>query len=888
MKFSLRRLLVPILFALALPHAVAAAEGDGAVLRATLANGLRVVIVRNTLAPVVTTNVNYLVGANETPPGFPGTAHAQEHMMFRGAPGLTADQLADIGSLMGGRFNAATRQTVTQYYFTVPTGDLDVALHVEALRMKAIDDREADWRLERGAIEQEGAQDLSSPTYILFTRLRQTLFAGTPYAHDALGTKASFDKTTGAMLKAFHDRWYAPNNAVLVIAGNVKPKATLATVKRLFGGIPRKVLPARPAIALTPVKQQTLTLPSDLPYGLRVIALRLPGFESPDYPAVELLADVLNSGRGPLYDLVAEGKALGVGFSFSPEARASLGYFTMAYPAGRDGKALEREVRAIVARIAAKGVSPALVKAAKLHERSEAEFQKNSIEGLASVWSEAVAVQGLSSPDVDLTRIEKVSVAAVDRAAHRYLGLDNAVSAVLTPSHSGKPVAGGGFGGKENIAIGKGKGAALPAWAEEALGRLSLPAATPKPVVSHLANGIELVVQPEDVSDTVSVFGHVLNRPDMQVPKGREGLGEVLDQMFGYGTERRDRKAFQAALDAIGADESAGVDFSVESLADKFDRAVALLAEHELRPKFTAHDLEVVKRQVAGEVAGRLRSPGYLRSRAMRAALFPKTDPTLRQAVPSTVAAIGLNDLRAYYRAAIRPDLAKIVVIGKVTPAHAKAVIEKYFGGWRATGPKPDTQLPKVPPSRPSATAVPDASRVQDEVILAQTLGLTRSNPDFYALRLGNSVLGGAFYASRFSRDIRKDAGLVYAIDSFIDAGETRAIYFIEYACDPANVSKVHDAVRRELQEMRTRPVTPAELHRSKALLLRQLPLNQASIGDIAQGYLGRLRLHLPLDEPRTAARRYLALDAAAVQAAFARYVRPDALARISQGPAPK
>jgi hypothetical protein len=154
MRAQILHRLARCLWAGALAAALSAsahAADDASTLRATLPNGLRVILVRNTLAPVVATSVNYLVGSDEAPAGFPGTAHAQEHMMFRGSPGLSADQLADIGSVMGGNFNANTRESLTQYLFTVPAEDLDVALHIESTRMRAVLDTAKDWDQERGA-----------------------------------------------------------------------------------------------------------------------------------------------------------------------------------------------------------------------------------------------------------------------------------------------------------------------------------------------------------------------------------------------------------------------------------------------------------------------------------------------------------------------------------------------------------------------------------------------------------------------------------------------------------------------------------------------------------------------------------------------------------------
>jgi len=870
-------------------HAAVPTPATANVLRATLPNGLRVIIVRNTLAPVVATAVNYLVGADETPAGFPGTAHAQEHMMFRGSPGLSTDQLAAIGTVMGGNFNANTRESLTQYLFTVPSEDLDVALHIEAARMRDVLDDEKDWQLERGAIEQEVAQDLSNPFYVMYEKLRATMFAGTSYEHDALGTRPSFDKTTALALKAFHDQWYAPNNAILIVVGDVDPNAALASIETLFGGIPSRKLPPRPKFALGPPKAATFSLDTDRPNATEVFALRMPGLDSKDFPAAEVLADVLNSHRFALYDMVPEGKATETEFALDALPKAGLGYAAVTFPAGGDAKAIQAEVRAVLAKVRRDGITTDLVTAAKLDERRATEFQKNSIADLASVWSDAVALYGLQSPEDDLARIEKVSVADVNRVARQYLDIDHAVTVTMVPRGSGKAVSSSAtFGGQETIGLGEAKSTPLPDWANAALSRLAVPSSTVHPVVSSLPNGLTLIVQPEDVSDSVTVYGHVRNRPETETPPGQEGVNLVLDRLFPYGTRTLDRVAFQGALDEIGASEQAGMDFWVQVLTPHFDRGVELLADHELNPALPPEAMNIVRGQLTQVVAARNKSPAWLAQRALRESLYPKTDPSLRDATPESIGGLTLDSVRAYHRKVVRPDLTTIIVIGKITPEAARATIEKYFGGWAATGPVPNTDLPVEPPNSAAAVAVPDDSRVQDSVVLAQDLGMRRADPDYYALALGSAVLGGGFYSTRFSVELRKKAGLVYSVGSNLEAGRTRGAYVVQYACDPQNVGRAFGIVVRELKAMQATSVPVDELTRVKSLLLRQIPLGESSVNEIARRLAENWDLELPLDEPAIAARRYIALGPEDVRHAFAKWMRPKDLVRVTQGPPPQ
>ncbi len=865
------------------------AEEQAQVTRATLSNGLRVVLIRNPLAPVVTVEMNFLVGGDETPPGFPGMAHAQEHMAFRGCKGMSADQTAAIYALLGGQDNADTQQNITQYFATVPAADLDVALQAQAACLHGIDDSQQEWSQERGAIEQEVARDLSNPTYKFIDRLNEDMFAGTPYEHDPLGTKASFDATTGEMLKKFYENWYTPSNAILVIVGDIDPAATLAKIKQWFDSIPSHPLPARPAVDIKPVKPESFTLDSNLPYVLGFIAYRLPGTDSPDYAAAQVLGDVLSSQRGDLYAMVPAGKALAAEFGLAETyLKASVGYGMVALPVDADASASINEMRQILTNYAAKGFPEELVSAAKRSELASAEFQRNSIPGLADVWSNALAAEGRTSPDEDVEAIRRVTLKDVNRVAKQYLVSQNSITAILKPVPSGQPVAAKGFGGAEQVTSAPTRPVELPAWAASSLAQLKVPANYITASDTILPNGIRLIVKHDATSPTVTVMGSIKHDSGLQTPDGQEGVSDLLEELFSYGTQTMDRLAFRKALDDIAANESAGYSFSVKILKDHFSRGVQLLADNELHPALPAEAFSVVRQQTSQFVAGNLKSPEYRTSRALDLALLPAGDPVLREVTPATLAKINLDQVKRYFAATIRPDLTTIVVIGDVSPEEAKAVIDKWFGNWKAIGPKPNTTLPQVPLNKPSASNVPDPEAIQDSVDLSEQLDLNRFDPDYYPLQLGNHVLGGGFYATRLYHDLRQVAGYVYNVDVSLTASKTRASYSVTYGCDPQNVSKARALIQRDLGQMRTEEVPAVELHQAKALLLRQIPLSESSEEAVAEGFLRRAEIGLPLDEPIRAAEAYSKLSAGEVKAAFARKIRTGDFVQVVRGPVPQ
>jgi zinc protease len=880
-----------VLLAAAASAAPSAGSSTNDVLKATLRNGLQVVIVRNTLAPVVSTDLSYLVGSRDDPADMPGMAHAQEHMMFRGTKNLSTAELGTIATALGGQFNAETSEMTTQYQFTVPAADLDAVLRIESDRMHGVLDLQSQWQNERGAIEQEVARDEAQPGSDFFTDASAIAYKGTVYEHPGVGTKAAFDALTGPRLKAFWDRWYAPNNAVLVIAGDVDPTATLASVRAHFEGIPEKTIPAHQSAQFQPLKRTVIRRATTLAYPLAAIGFRMPGLIDPDFLASFVLQGVLDADRGALHQLGDDGLALDGDWTSMPYVReAQLGFAVAALSPGTDPDSMVKKLESIMTNYHDHGVPAELFDSTKRRLIADQELSRNSISSLASDWADTIAVDREPSIAYEQELIGRVTLADVNRVAKRYLDVNHAVIGSLTPSAGASQSAAPAPGGlsRENPLGKEATVTHLPEWGNALVHDVAVPNTGLAPVQVKLANGITLIVQPETISDTVFVYGTVKTAPQLQEPLGQDGIARVLEGVYPYGTAAQDRESFQRSLDAIDTSLSGGSSFGMQTTTRSFDRAVTMLAADELQPRLDQGTFDIVKRRAVDQLQTELNSTHSVAVQQAALKLLPFNDPELRQPTIAGVQGLSLDQAKAYYAKTMRPDLATIVVVGNVTPAQARASIERAFSGWHATGPTPVVDLPPVPLNPPGDVKIPLPGIRQDYVTLEQLVPLSRSSPQYYPLVLGNTVLGGGSVSpeqSRLFRDIRQNAGLVYSIDSQYASNGARSRFSIDFACAEGNEPRIESMIDDELTRLRKEPIGDFELGLMKASVVRRVVLGDASASEIGEMLLNDAVNGLPLDQTHIDAQHLLATDAHAIQEAFAANIHPENFVRTIEGP---
>jgi zinc protease len=860
--------------------------GDAGIYTTTLPNGLRVVVVEDHAAPVVQTSVWYHFGSLDETKGKTGLAHATEHMMFRGTTDMSAGGLDDIVARLGAQMNGQTSYDYTQFYFMMPADKVNVALQIEADRMEHAAMRQADWNIERGAVLNELEGDDSSPFFSLLAKVRAAAYPGEPNGRTPTGFITDVEHATAADIAKYYHEWYAPNNATLVVAGDVDHGTIFAQAQRYFGAIPRKTLPPRTEIHPTPVTH-TVTVVSDLPFpfGIVDLAYAVPGDTEPGEPAISTLTALIQNQLSPFYAaLVQTNVALALQSEEDTQLKGGLLHVYIILNPGHTADEAERIFQDTMTKTLASGFSPDLVEAAKRLTIAERLYNADSVDGLGDLAGYTYGIVGerLTDEDNRLAALNGESLLAV---AKQYLSRPTVIgrldpNAQPPPKNSDKSSAAITDDFSKRVPNGP---IVEPAALKEAVRTPTTARSTLNPTSFTLPNGIRVLVQPKPDRSTFVLSGSIAGSAGF-APAGKEGIGDLASTLADYGSAQYPFAQRRKDIDMMGAVVQNGQSFNARGLASDFSKIVAILADGEMHPTFAEPWFTLEREQLANSLQSTSSISGVMIDRAYLRLLASPGDPSLRHASQLSVNGLTQTDLLQYTNTYWRPDLTTIAVVGDVTPDQVRSALQSAFAGWNATGAKPDAHAVAFPAAHSGHDYVgTDASQVY--VRMGQP-AVGRNSPDYDAFLVLNQILGaGGAFESRLWQELRQKRGLVYSVASSVEAGPDRGDFRIELNASPSRVVEAVDFVRTELRTLQTQPVTQTELDDAKLRLVSDALIDEASADGQVQQLLDIGTNDLPLDYYRTLNERFANITAADVEQVAKKYLDPSQLVEIYAGP---
>jgi zinc protease len=437
-------LAILIVLACLLPGHALAAAAAAAVAEHVLPNGLRVLVKSDHRAPVVVFMVWYQVGSVDELPGVTGVAHVLEHMMFKGTREVPSGEFSRIIAEAGGRDNAFTSRDYTGYFQMLHKSQLPLAMKLEADRMVNLVLSPEEFAKElRVVMEERRWRTDDRPRALVFEQLAAAAFRSHPYRNPVIGWMHDLANMTIEDARTFYDQWYAPNNATLVVVGDVKPEEVYKLAAEHFGALTQKALPPRPQHGEPPQHgplKLTVRAPAELPYVLK--AYRVPALRDPDKDwepyALEMLANVLNGNEAARLNrnlVRAQRVASSANASYDGIGRGpGMFYLSITPSAGRTVEEAEQALRGEIAKLVAEGVTEDELKRVRSQAVASHVFQRDSMFFQARQIG-ALEMAGLPHRVVDLfvEKLKAVTAEQVREVAKRYLVDDGLTIAHLDP-----------------------------------------------------------------------------------------------------------------------------------------------------------------------------------------------------------------------------------------------------------------------------------------------------------------------------------------------------------------------------------------------------------------------------------------------------------------------
>ena len=827
----------------------------GGVQETTLANGLTVLTKEVHTAPVAYFSIWFKAGSANEQLGQSGMSHLLEHMLFKGTTTRKPGEISALLQQNGAQFNATTSFDRTNYFETLASDRLEMAMQLEADRMQNSLFDPAEHQKEMTVVRSEYEGGENNPSSALTKAVRLAAYQVHPYRWMTIGFRADIENISRDEMYAYYKKYYVPNNATIVMVGDFDTKTALAQIQKYFGSIPRRPI------------QQTFITPEPEQLGERRVTVRragtvrqvqiayhIPEFTHPDRYAIDVLEGVLSGGRTARFF----GQLIQSGLASDAEAYdyglrdADLAFLDATAQPGKTNAELEKALLAEVEKLQTTPISAEELK--RVVNQAEAGY----IFGQDSVQSQGTQLGGNAMRgdwrygETYLENLRRVTPADVQRVAQKYLVERNRTVGYFEPvAPAAAPRTGAGA---TTTSAPVPAGAPVRVGRKEATARLASlglapietranaqmqPATAARPTAAPakstrvtLPNGITVVVRENHANATVALSGALTSAGGVFDPADKPGLAGFTASQLSRGTKTRSLLDIARTLEGVGASVgvSGGKEYaslSGRALSRDFDTMLDVLADEIRNPSFPADELEKSRRQTLAAIEEARQDTGTLAQIAFTNALYPKGHPyhvpTLDEQ-EAVVRGLKREDLVAFHAARYAPERMVLTVVGDVDAAKAIASIQRAFGSWAKRGNLPAISIPDVGATAGRAAAanlakplvINLADKAQADVVYGYPAHLKRTDPDFYRVTVLNTILGGGSgLSSRLATSVRDRLGLVYGISSSTEATLGAGPFAVRFGSNPSNVDRAVAETRRQLTLARDQGFTKEEVEKA-------------------------------------------------------------------------
>lgn len=873
-----------------------------------LENGLTVLVHEDRKAPIVNVTVWYNVGSKDEPKGKTGFAHLFEHLMFNGSENAPEDYFQYLAEIGATDENGTTWFDRTNYFQTVPRPALERALWLESDRMGYLLGAITQGKLDnqRGVVQNEKREGDNQPGGLVYYEVLKTLFpVGHPYQHEAIGSMADLDSASMEDVKAWFRDKYGPNNATLVIAGDVSAAEAKPLVEKYFGAIARGPVNT-PAAADVP----TLAAPVRMTMKDQVAATSVTrywaveGITGKDRIALDVGAAILGGlASSRLDNVLVRDEQLAVNVSASNGTFQRIGILEVEATAkpGVDITALEARMEAVVSRMIAEGPTEDEVR------RAVTSSMARTIRGLEQVGGFSGKAQSLAEGRVlagdpafykrELDELARITPADVKAAMGRWMTRP-ALTVVLEagPRDASYEEAASVAAAGENASA-----------RDRAAETITVSVERPKPPVTSVAeldfptveratlkNGMK-VTYARRTAVPATYVSMSFNAGDAADPAGKRGLENLTMALFDEGTPTLSAQAIAEAGERLGASVSVGggddrSTFTLSALTANLAPSLDLMRQIMREPAFNPADLERVRNQSLTGLRQQMKSPQGIAQRTITPELYGADSPYGRVPTIASISGITRDDLIAFKDGWIRADNGEVFVISDKPLSEVVTALNAAFGDWKAPAAVKGTK-------NFAANRVGEGSRIilvnrpnspQSVILGAQITPLNASDEAFVNFNSANNALGGTFLA-RLNMNLRETKGWSYGVFGGAQPREKAVVYGVSGGVQADRTGESLAEMIRETKEFLTvKGVTDAELARSTSADIGALP----GSFETSPAVLGALQTNAlygrPDDYQEKLAGIYRAQTAASLDAAARAAIAPEKFVWVVVGDAAK